>query len=33
MTLDQSALSEVLDALRAADVGDRLGQAAEAHRP
>src|SRR5579859_5986019 len=29
MTLDQSALLEVLDALRAADVGDRIRQAAE----
>jgi putative transposase len=29
MTLDQSALLEVLDALRAADVGDRVRQAAE----
>ena len=30
MTLDQSALLEVLDALKAADVGDRVRQAAEA---
>src|SRR5437762_9855483 len=29
MTLDQSALLEVLDALRAAEVGDRVRQAAE----
>ncbi len=29
MTLDQSALLEVLDALKVADVGDRVRQAAE----
>jgi len=29
MALDQSALLEVLDALKAADVGDRVRQAAE----
>jgi hypothetical protein len=29
MTLDQSALLEVLDALRNADVADRIKQAAE----
>lgn len=29
MTLDQSALLEVLDALKAADVNDRVRQAAE----
>ena len=29
MALDQSALLEVLDALKVADVGDRVRQAAE----
>lgn len=31
MTLDQSALLEVLDALKAAEVDDRVRQAAGAH--
>jgi putative transposase len=33
MALDQSALLEVLDALRAADVADRVRQAAETNKP
>ena len=33
MALDQSALLEVLDALKVADVGDRVRQAAETDLP